>query len=228
MRRIVFVGFMLCLLLGGTLYHKRGSSVVNEANVGMKEEEVQVVIDAGHGGMDPGKVGIGGILEKDINLKIAKQVDELLKEKGICVIMTREEDVSLGDQEGNSKKVTDLRARVDLINEIAPELVVSIHQNSYTSESIKGAQVFYFNGSKRGEEAAVLMQNALKSIDSENDRQPKANQTYYMLSNTEVPTIIVESGFLTNGEEAELLVDESYQLKVAEAIVEGIQNYLEQ
>ncbi len=225
--KFLFGVWLLCLLLGGTLYHNEGIEEEITVEATRKEkEEVTIVIDPGHGGSDPGKVGVDGVMEKDINLKIAKQVDELLKELGIYVIMTRESDVSLGDQEGNQKKVTDLMTRVELINEVKPELVVSIHQNSYSSEKIKGAQVFYYEQSKEGEKAAKLMQEALLSLDGDNKREAKGNDTYYMLSRTAAPTIIVESGFLTNPTEAKNLVDEAYQKEVAEAIVDGIQSYL--
>lgn len=176
-----------------------------------------VVIDAGHGGMDPGKVGVNGALEKDLNLNIAKKVQSLLEEQGIIVAMTREDENGLADT-----KVEDLKARVALINKKKPILAVSIHQNSYQEGSIHGAQVFYFTHSEEGEAVAKVMQEALLEVDSENKRQAKANDTYYMLKKTEVPVIIVECGFLSNQEEADKLVTEEYQTKLAEVISKGI------
>lgn len=90
-----------------------------------------VVIDSGHGGSDPGKVGINEVLEKDINLKISKQVEKELKNKGYQVVMTREKDQMLAGETSGNSKIQDMKARVDLINEKAPGLAVSIHQNSY-------------------------------------------------------------------------------------------------
>ena len=185
-----------------------------------------VVIDSGHGGSDPGKVGINEVLEKDINLKISKQVEKELKNKGYQVVMTREKDQMLvGETSGNSK-IQDMKARVDLINEKSPGLAVSIHQNSYHEEAIHGAQVFYYSHSSEGKIAAKLMQQALLGADSENTRQEKANDTYYLLRRTQVPTIIVECGFLSNQQEAELLAGKDYQKKIAEAIATGIDEYL--
>ena len=185
-----------------------------------------VVIDSGHGGSDPGKVGVNEVLEKDINLKIAKQVEMELKDLGYRVVMTREEDRMLtGDSSGNTK-IKDMKARVELINNTAPGLAVSIHQNSYHEETIHGAQVFYYSHSEEGMEASKLMQQALLEVDAENTRQAKANDTYYLLRRTQVPTIIVECGFLSNKREAALLSDNDYQKKIAEAIADGIDGYL--
>ncbi|MEE1086304.1 MAG: N-acetylmuramoyl-L-alanine amidase [Schaedlerella sp.] len=116
---------------------------------------------------------------------------------------------------------------MEIINEAAPVLCVSIHQNSYSDEAIKGAQVFYYTHSEKGEKAAEMIQKALLSVDLDNTRQIKANDTYYILKRAEVPTVIVECGFLSNREEADLLNTEEYQQKIAEAISVGIMEYLQ-
>lgn len=180
-----------------------------------------VVVDAGHGGWDPGKVGINKALEKDLNLQVAKKVKANLEKQGFAVIMTREDENELADT-----KAEDLKKRVSIINEAKPAMAVSIHQNSYPEESIHGAQVFYYTHSKSGENAAKVMQEALLSVDPENKRQAKANDTYYMLKKTEVPVIIIECGFLSNSQEADKLVDDKYQQTVADAICEGIKKNL--
>lgn len=182
-----------------------------------------VVIDAGHGGKDPGKVGINNTLEKDINLIISEKVKLCLEEKGVKVIMTRADENGLSDS-----KIEDLKTRVSVINENNPILAVSIHQNSYTDESVKGAQVFYFTHSEKGKKAAEIMQTALLDVNPENHRQAKANDTYYMLKKTQTPVIIVECGFLSNYEEAERLNTEEYQQKMADAITKGILEYISQ
>lgn len=186
-----------------------------------KADEAVVVIDSGHGGDDPGKIGINNALEKDINLQIAKKVQKLLKKKNVKVIMTRENEESL-----ENSKVEDLKARVELLNKTKPMLAVSIHQNSYPEESVHGAQVFYFSHSKEGETAAKILQEALREIDPENHRQVKANDTYYMLKKTEATTVIVECGFLSNQKEAEQLCDDDYQNQVAKAVTKGIVEYV--
>ena len=205
--------------LGEYLYEQ--TDVENEIATAGDTAEMVVVVDSGHGGSDPGKVGINGAIEKDVNLKIAIKLKSLLEEQGIKVIMTREDENGLADS-----KVEDLKKRVSIINQEKPLLAVSIHQNSYQGESIHGAQVFYFTHSQEGEKAAKIIQEALLEADSENTRSAKANDTYYMLKKTEVPVVIVECGFLSNQKEADLLVTEEYQQKVAEAVVNGIIKYI--
>lgn len=186
------------------------------------KNEMVVVIDPGHGGKDPGKIGTNDALEKDINLQIAQKVKSNLEEQNIKVIMTREDDTA------EDSKLADMKKRVAQINEAKPEIVVSIHQNSYSQADVKGAQVFYYTHSEVSKEAALCMQEELKLIDSGNTREAKGNDTFYLLKKTEVPTIIVECGFLSNVEEAEKLVDESYQQKMAEAICNGIVKWLKE
>ena len=191
------------------------------------EEKMRIVIDAGHGGEDPGKIAVNGALEKEINLSVAKKLKLLLEEQGIEVKMVREEDKMLSSESAKNKKMEDMKARVKLINHSVPALVVSIHQNSFSDASAKGAQVFYHAESKEGKTASEIMQKNLKEIDTDNHRQAKGNDDYYLLKHTEVPVIIVECGFLSNPEEAELLIKEEYQNKLADVMSKGIVEYLE-
>ena len=194
-----------------------GFGKLTEARTGKQT----VVLDSGHGGSDSGKVGINGAKEKAINLLIAKEIRRLLEKEKIEVIMVREKDEELG-----KSKVEDLKYRVSLMNEKKPSLAVSIHQNSYHEENVFGAQVFYYKTSTEGEKAAAVIQEALQEVNPENTKKIKANDTYYLLKKTEVPTVIVECGFLSNYAEAEKLVSEDYQKKVAEAVTKGILQYL--
>lgn len=197
--------------------------------VSVQQENVRrnlVVLDPGHGGRDPGKVGAQGEQEKDINLAISLKVKERLEKDGMEVIMTREEDVMLADEDASNKKLEDLNNRIRIINERQPAVAVSIHQNSYSDASVKGAQIFYFTHSDKGKQAAEALQKELLEFDQENTRKIKANDTYYLLKKTEVPTVIVECGFLSCPEEAALLTDEAYQKKLAEAIAKGIESWV--
>ena len=162
-------------------------------NVKIKEGKICVVIDAGHGGDDPGKVGINGIYEKDVNLQIAELLKYFLEANDITVVMTRESDVGLYDADAPNKKVQDMKRRIDLIDKAAPILTVSIHQNSYPEEYVHGAQVFYYAGSTQGQLLAEYIQNQLvERVDPENRRQVKANDSYYLLKKTGSPIVIVE------------------------------------
>lgn len=191
-RKIEFM-MALILLIGVIVASQKLSSLVSSGEVVRKADNKTILIDSGHGGKDPGKVGIHNELEKDINLAIAKKVKKALEENGYTVVMTRDSDVGLGEKGASSQKISDMKKRVAMINDLNPPLAVSIHQNSYPEESVKGAQVFYYSHSKGGERAAQMMQEALKKVDPENKRQAKANDTYYLLKKTKVPTIIVES-----------------------------------
>ena len=208
-------------LLGVVIYGSYNLSQYVAGNE-VNKKEADVILDVGHGGRDPGKIGVNKALETDINLEIAKKVRAIMKEKGISVLLTREKDEGLASSSASNKKVEDMKERVKLINEVKPKLTVSIHQNSYQTEDVKGAQVFYYSHSQKGEEMAKILQEAVRKVDSTNKRQAKANDTYYLLKRTEVPTIIVECGFLSNWEEAQKLIDEEYQPQMAAAVCDGI------
>ena len=192
----------------------------------IKADQV-ILVDAGHGGVDSGMVGIGGLKEKGINLDIAMKLKTILEKKGLAVVMTREEDKGLYENGTKNMKAQDLQNRIEQIRKYEPVLSVSIHQNSYEDPEIHGAQVFYYSHSREGEAVAKILQESLQEIDPENHRQAKANETYYLLRRTKVPTVIVECGFLTNPEEAEKLSGEEYQEQVAEAVAKGIAKCLE-
>jgi len=217
-KRKIELCMALILLLGAIFVSKKLSTLVTSGEL---KEDILIVVDAGHGGKDPGKVGVNNALEKDINLQIAVKIKDLLEEQGIEVLMTREDDSS------GESKMEDMKKRVDLINKAEPTIVVSIHQNSYSQENVKGAQVFYYSESEISKEAAELMQQELKNIDNTNTRSVKENSSFYMLKKTKVPTIIVECGFLSNMEEAEKLTTDSYQSTMAEAICVGILKWID-
>lgn len=186
-----------------------------------------VVIDAGHGADDGGKVGINGALEKDINLTIALRVKELLTTQGLDVVMTRENDAGLYPKTGDNRKIRDMQKRVELINDERPALTVSIHQNSYTDERVSGAQTFYMTGSEEGKRAAeILQEQMIATLAPDKERVAKENGSYYLLKHVDGPIVIAECGFLSNAKEAELLCNEEYQEKVAWAIHLGILRYL--
>lgn len=219
---------LLCVTAG--FIWRGGARLVSsdrvETGVAVKEKPC-VVIDAGHGGADPGKVGVDGSLEKDINLKIAKKLAGFLTAADVDVVLTRETDAGLYDENVSNKKVQDMKNRVALIEEKKPALTVSIHQNSYHEEYVHGAQVFYYGGSAESKEIAERMQQVLAAeIDPDNARQAKANDSYYLLRKTSSPVVIVECGFLSNYEEAQKLSSELYQEKTAWAIHLAVMNYL--
>lgn len=222
---------MAAILLISMYFVARESAAYVNADkvISQKEEdrEVCVVIDAGHGGADPGKVGINGSLEKDINLQIAGILKKFLEAEDIKVVMTRTDEGGLYDEKASNKKVQDMKRRIAIIEEARPKIVVSIHQNSYHEEYVHGAQMFYYNGSETGKKLATLIQKQFViGVDPNNKREPKANDSYYLLKKTSVPIVIVECGFLSNREEAEKLNSRIYQEKTAWAVHMGILQYL--
>lgn len=217
----------IILLFSAVILSRREAVIMAGSSGALTVNENCIVIDAGHGGDDPGKIGINGTLEKDINLKIAHKLKILLESQGYEVIMTRETGDGLYQPGTKNMKVEDMHNRCEIITEAMPVFTVSIHQNSYPEEYVKGAQVFYYGQSKDGEALAKKIQGSLIAyLDPENHRTEKANESYYLLKKTPTPTVIVECGFLSNSEEAELLNTEDYQDKVAWAVMMGVMQYL--
>lgn len=158
-----------------------------------QNDEITIVVDAGHGGIDPGKIGVNNALEKDINLAIALKLERNLKESGINVVMTRTDDNGLYNETDSNKKVRDMKNRLAIIEEAKPALAVSIHQNSYPDSSVSGVQVFYYKDSVKSKEAAEIMQaQMIKTLQPKKERVAKDNSSYYLLKKTSVPILIVE------------------------------------
>lgn len=165
--------------------------------------------------------------EKEINLAISLFLKEYLENQGINVILTRESDVGLYSESSSNKKREDLNNRLEIINDTKVDFAVGIHQNSFTQSQYKGAQVFYYQGSEEGIKLAQSIQSQMiDGLDPTNSRTIKANTSYFLLENSNVPMVIVEAGFLSNPEECTLLSDVKYQKKVAENIGLGIMNYI--
>lgn len=220
--RLAMTGILLTAMF---LTARQGAAVVS-LNQERENRQRCVVIDAGHGGADPGKVGINGELEKDINLEIARDLESFLKAEGLRVVMTREDENGLYEEGASNKKVQDMKRRLEIIEEADPVLVVSIHQNSYHQEEVKGAQVFYYATSDKSKLLAETIQEQLRQLEPENHRQAKGNDSYFLLKKTAKPIVIAECGFLSNREEAQKLSTKYYQEKVAFRIYMGIMQYM--
>lgn len=188
-----------------------------------------IVIDPGHGGVDPGAVSKNGIKEDDINLKIALNLKRLIEQSGGVVIMTRETDKGLYTSKSNTlrqMKTEDLHNRKQLIEDSGSQVFISIHLNSFIRPSYYGAQTFYKKGSKDSEHFALIIQKELKNIlDKENNRQPQDRDDVFLLNEVTIPSVLVECGFLSNSKEEQLLIDETYQEKIAWSIYIGVMNY---
>ncbi len=190
-----------------------------------------VIIDPGHGGEDGGAVGGNVLLEKDINLQVSKKLELILNLHGINTDMTRRDDISLGENVSNSlrsRKVADIKKRIEKILSNANAVVVSIHQNSFPQdENCFGSQVFYSGNNIKSEILAKNVQFALKDgINNNNTRsEKKADKSIFLLEKINCPAILVECGFLSNPAELVLLDDELYQLRLAACIASGFFEY---
>ena len=206
-----------------------GVQLIHAENGSGEKKKYIVCVDPGHGGTDPGKVGINGQLEKDINLEIAKKLKTYLEASDVTVVLTRDKDMGLYSSGDAHKKMADMRKRCQLIEEVKPDLVISIHQNSYHEEAIRGGQVFYYKTSVRGKQLAQILQERFDYVLGDaNKRQAKANDNYYLLLHVKEPIVIAECGFLSNREEAEKLETKEYQDRLAWTLHMGIMEYLNQ
>ena len=188
-----------------------------------------IIVDAGHGLPDGGAVGNNGTIESEINLKIALKLQKLLEESGATVILTRSDENGIYENENSSiseKKVSDIKNRVKLGNESSADIFVSIHLNKIEQEQYSGWQTFYNSKSKESKELSISIQNALNdTISKENIRVPKEIDNVYILNHVEIPTSIVECGFLSNTNEEESLRTDEYQNKLAYGIYIGKIDY---
>lgn len=191
-----------------------------------------IIIDAGHGGFDGGASTNDGTPEKDINLNISLYLNEFLSSFGYKTILTRSVDESL-ESDGlttiKSKKTSDIHNRMKIMEDTENSLFISIHQNHYSVEKYNGTQVFY--SPNFSEESSLLAQNIQDTVVSQlqpnNERKIKeCGSSVYLMFNAVKPAVLVECGFLSNNEEAEMLKTTQYQKKMAFCIAIGIQNYV--
>jgi len=184
-----------------------------------------VVIDAGHGGVDPGAVGKGKILEKDVTLAVSKRLQALVQQSGAKAIMVREDDRDLGTAQGLLKrKREDLAQRIQLALDTQAEVYISIHANSFPDPKLTGAQTFYHSDSPEGKLLAQSIQQELNKMTNGN-RVIKGNQDIYVLKKAHQAAVTVELGFLSNLAEEQLLATPEYQQKLAIAIYQGLSVY---
>ncbi|WP_262393146.1 N-acetylmuramoyl-L-alanine amidase CwlD [Sporolactobacillus inulinus] len=184
-----------------------------------------IVLDAGHGGPDGGAVG-GSIEEKDITLKITKDIRNYLQEMGAVVIMTRDRDTDLADDDfSGSHKTQDLVRRAKMVNKTHPDAFVSIHMNAIPMPSLHGAQTFYHPKSSENRKLALFIQDSLKQNLENTKRYAKPIGHVYLLKKAEAPSALVEVGFLSNAAERALLIQPNYQKKAAASISQGIMRY---
>lgn len=170
-----------------------------------------------------------GTTEASTNLRIALKVQNLLEQAGCTVILTRSDDNAIYDIDSKTlreKKVSDIKNRVKIGNASSADIFVSIHLNKIPEQQYSGWQTFYKNGNEQGQKLATYIQNNLNdSIQKENKRVPLKIDNIYIMKHVEIPTSIVECGFLSNPEEEKNLLNDEYQNRLAWGIYTGITNY---
>lgn len=217
------ISIVLAILISVLAYPK---SI--KANLPVVENQNTVVIDAGHGGVDGGCVGLYGIIEKDITLCIAKKAEKIFLDNGYNVVMTRDSDVSIHSDDKKSirnKKNSDLTNRANLANKTGAMAYISIHLNKFEQEAEFGSQVFYKADDEQGKKYARSIMLEMKKINEKNRRVAnKLPNKNLLFKNLEIPAVLVECGFISNNNEALLLKTDEYQEKLAMAIFNGIKN----
>lgn len=188
-----------------------------------------IILDAGHGGEDGGAISCTGINESELNLQIARRLNDFLLAIGRPTKMLRTQDVSLHTGTCSTiaeKKRSDLKHRVQMVQETENALLVSIHQNQFPESKYHGAQVFYA-ASDGSEALAECLQSALcTGLDPSNRRQIKPADKVYLLSKVTCPAVLVECGFLSNPDEEARLRSDDYQKRLAAVIGCAIEEYL--
>ena len=188
-----------------------------------------IVIDAGHGVPDEGAESSNGTTEAETNLKIAIKLQNLLEQSGCAVILTRSDENAIYDIDAKTlrqKKISDIHNRVKIGNESSADAFVSIHLNKIPQQQYDGWQTFYKKGNENGRKLATLIQSNLnESIQKENKRVAKTIENIYIIKHVEIPTTIVECGFLSNPEEEKKLLEDEYQNRLAWGIYNGIIDY---
>ena len=221
---LICLFIILCIAAMIIALRSGGASDAEEA---FSPGAMTIVVDAGHGGMDSGAVGVSGVLEKDITLAVAKKLGELIVSNGGKVIYTREEDVSIhdaGSKTIRAQKRSDLKNRFNIAQNSGAHAFVSIHMNKFEQSQYRGAQIFYAKNSVESEGLARQIKKGLDVLSDYNKNRElkEAYDTMFLLKNVKIPSVIVECGFLSNPEEEKLLCSDEYQRQLAQKIFEGL------
>lgn len=231
-KRLILIGMTIMIALTTCLLYpssKRMEELEVVETVALPVSNKTIILDAGHGVPDEGAESSHGTTEAETNLKIALKVQNLLEQSGSTVILTRSDENGIYDVDKTTlkqKKISDIRNRVKIGNESSADIFVSIHLNKIPQQQYWGWQTFYKDGNEQGKKLATSIQNNLnEAIQKENKRVPMKIDNIYIIKNVEIPTTIVECGFLSNPEEEKQLLEDEYQDRLAWGIYNGIIDY---
>lgn len=185
---------------------------------------ITIVLDAGHGGRDGGSVGVNGTVEKEINLEYVLALKEKLVKSGYRVILTRNNDDGLYSPLASNKKQDDMNKRMEIIKKVNPNLVVSLHMNSFSDSSARGAMTYYRNNDEASKQCADLIQQSISTYCNASSKKSKVGD-YFMLNCSYYTAVLVECGFISNPYEEKLLNTDEYKERMINSIYNGILLY---
>lgn len=219
----------ICLLTIGIINVNNTKAILTSSEI--FEPNYIIVIDAGHGEPDGGAVSINGVREADLNLQVAKLLEEELIGLGYEVVMTRNDENNIADsdlQNGAIRKikVSDINNRIEITNNANADMLISIHMNKFSSEKYYGWQTFYKKNSGYSQMLAENIQEGINNnIERENKRTELPIENIKLIDKSEIPAVIVECGFLSNIEDVRLLQTEEYRKQIVDGIIEGIEKF---
>lgn len=183
-------------------------------------EQLHIVLDAGHGGHDNGAC-VKGVSEAKLNLQIVQVLAQELRNHGCAVSLTRVDSESLSSPYAKNQKVDDMAKRREKIRNLNPDLVISIHQNTYPSSEVSGLQCFYANETAGSKAYATAIQNQFNNTELPFNKNPKPTD-FNLVEHSPCPAVLIECGFLTNHKERELLQSPAYQQILAYHITTAV------
>lgn len=188
---------------------------------------ITVVLDAGHGGVDPGSVGKRTkVTESELNLSIVNKLEKLFISSGIDVVKTRHDSNGLYGVYSKDYKIKDMKARKEIISSSGATFAISVHMNSFVQEKYRGAQVFYDTGNEFSEKLALAIQSCFSSDLPESNKGVAIGDYYILKCDNSIPSVLCECGYLSNAEDEALLITDTYQDRLAYAIYKGSIAYL--
>lgn len=200
------------------------------ASAQLNQNNKTIILDAGHGTPDGGAVASDGTLEKDLNLIITQKLKDVLKLYGYNIVLTRTGDNSIHSSDAatiRQKKVSDIHNREKIINKHPDAIFISIHQNKFYDPSVNGTQIFYSSNNVLSADLAKQINNSIiESVQPNNPKQIKKSGTdIYLLYHSEIPSVMIECGFLSNYNDLQKLKKDEFQKQITLAIVQGILHY---
>ncbi|MBR6779030.1 MAG: N-acetylmuramoyl-L-alanine amidase [Clostridia bacterium] len=218
-KKNIFVVITLLIFIAITSFYYSFSLLYSS-----KTNGITIVLDAGHGARDGGSVGVNGTIEKDINLAYTLALKDKLVDCGYKVVLTRKNDEALYAETAKNKKLSDMNTRLETIKKANPNLVVSIHMNSFRSSVVKGANTYYREGDETSKQIADLIQKSLNTYCNAPNKLGKVGD-YFILNCTYYTAVLVECGFISNADEEALLNTEEYKKRIVDSICAGITLY---